>query len=408
MVHSPPGFLKPIILVPNGDVIHARPKRSLVHRLMPSGRIAAISLVIILCFAIVAVIVESLVWSGLINQINFSYWAQANNDAGDFSNLNTLQNSKPVVVYNALMITGLVFTSVAWWDAAGALLIFNLFLLAYSIVQYYEVPTLSYDEVNIILDRYPQVTIRNTLTYEFVLVGILSLWTLLMLALGFPLYREFSWSFYKKLGADVDIKRMNLHHLVLTTLLKMDSFFLLAFVIQLLAPAIVSGNFAPWSRLIAAFPLVVAIVTIGAIGLNREQHSLMMGFIVGLGFVLGYVILEVTLMATRANKPNDPYAYCRIFVTFLGVINITLIFMSFGYGLRCYRNFDHGLKAARRRSALMTSGEVVTTSTKGLYNRSVGEKASGSNGRLERTAVANGETETSPSMATLPPRLMID
>ncbi|KAJ1990957.1 hypothetical protein H4R33_001538 [Dimargaris cristalligena] len=370
--------LKPIILIPDGNVVYAKPKRTFISRVLPSGKWAGIALIAIFASLLVALIAQCLVMTGQLDQIDFTYWAQKNNQTEHFNNWRLIQNSTPIIVYNAIFIASLVYLLVSWWDTlvhknifqAGSLIIFSILTIVFAVIQYYHLPTLTGWELNYIEDNYTELSVKNTKAFEYVLLAFLAAGTLVIMALGVFLYREFAWSFYKKLGADVQIRRLNVNFLIMVTLFKLDAFFFEVFAIQVLTLWVADGPYYPWIRALLAFFFEMVILTAGYLGLIREQRPLMLIFLGGLVLGLGYILFELALVARGMSRDDPVYTYSSGYILFYVCVNVILIVLSFGYGLRCYHDFGQGLLEARSRASMIgdpNESQIITV--RGSRNR---------------------------------------
>ncbi|KAJ1928250.1 hypothetical protein IWQ60_002230 [Tieghemiomyces parasiticus] len=263
-----------------------------------------------------------------------------------------MMKSRPVLIYHAIFAASVVFDVAAWWDAllhsnlflAGSMILFNGMLILYSVIQYFQhrsLMTLSDDTHDFTMTSSP---------LEFGLIATVSTVTVALIAVAYPLYRLFAWSFYEKLGADLQLRRMNLQHGFLLTLLKLDLFFFISYAVQLATLVLTVRDVGNILRISITLPGSLIVLGLGFYGLLYEKRGAMYGFLVGLVLGLAYILFELIYMAAHHSTVDDPYANSRYFLYFFTVILIVLIILSLTWGILCLRNVGRGLLQARREA----------------------------------------------------------
>src|SRR6266498_691923 len=127
-----------------------------------------------------------------------------------------------------------------------ALIIFNLLSLAYAGIQLYQHVILEnkgtddaeFKPKNI--KKFP--TVKSTKEYfqgrmrplEYVIIGIVTGFSLYLVALVHKLMKQFGWENYKTYSADVETRNAFLSLSILQTLIKLDVFFIGSYAIQLI------------------------------------------------------------------------------------------------------------------------------------------------------------------------------
>jgi magnesium-transporting ATPase (P-type) len=145
---------------------------------------------------------------------------------------------------------------------------FNVFLLGYSIIQLMQ--HLETWSTIMALDPNAQFIPANVDNryLQMSVVCVLGLCSLAFVALTWELYREFGWTVFKKLGANMVVRRMYKNHLTLLTLLKLDGFFFISYSAQMSTLAIwkQSASYyisSTWLHVALGIPLSLVTLLIG-------------------------------------------------------------------------------------------------------------------------------------------------
>ena len=126
-------------------------------------------------------------------------------------------NAKALIVYQALFICGQAFQLYLCIDAIVSLSViqlmataaFNYALFGYSIMQFNQASNiLSASDLATLRVAVPGIVPHPTITFEYVIIGLMALSMIVWTVLGFKLYRIFGWNLYKEMGADVSVMRM--------------------------------------------------------------------------------------------------------------------------------------------------------------------------------------------------------
>lgn len=97
---------------------------------------------------------------------------------------------------------------------------------------------------------------------------ILAVGTVLLAACAWKLYDEFAWTIYKRISADLRMKRRYLQYQIYITVLKFDFFFFLGFTVQFVV--IVTQRRAEFALTIAAIPVTIIILLAAALFVRKE------------------------------------------------------------------------------------------------------------------------------------------
>ncbi|GJN88511.1 hypothetical protein Rhopal_001477-T1 [Rhodotorula paludigena] len=263
-------------------------------------------------------------------------------DAADF--IATDPALESVATYVGLFILAVVFEVLVTLDACQQKNIMVLFTLCL-----FQVAMLVY---SCLLPRQLRNAISGSnadtprvqdLTHSFAVVipCIVGASTVAMSAMLWPLYHEFGWRTFKRIGADLAIRRAYLRYQIFLCLLRFDAFFVVGFSIQFLI--LVSGT--PTVELvltIVALPVAIIALLLFAVIVRIESRP---------GVYAAWV-LQAAGMAYFAYKlariygadSGDRYRSTRATLTVFSIICIALLIATFILMGMCLLNFGKGLR----------------------------------------------------------------
>ncbi|CAG8451562.1 6651_t:CDS:2 [Acaulospora morrowiae] len=266
--------------------------------------------------------------------------------------------SEADLIYHAIFILSLGFQIVIAADALWhrnvvqllSLVVFNLLSLIYASIQLYqhkilEDRGLSSDIFNPSND-FP--THEYTMNYyesrmrplEYVIIGMVSGFSLFLGLLSINLTREFGWENYKTYSADMDIRKAYVSLSVLQTLIKLDIFFIGSYAIQLIPSQKIGYNMSI-VEIVLIFFCGTMILLISWFSIVHEMKYLLLCVINMLCISLIYLIYE--LVRINIVKDPDPYEFTRRFLTFFLSTTWCLIFFTVVYSIICFRNMMKGI-----------------------------------------------------------------
>ncbi|KAI9474523.1 hypothetical protein LPJ78_001164 [Coemansia sp. RSA 989] len=252
------------------------------------------------------------------------------------------------IVYDVIFIVAQLFLLMLCWEAVAhkntiqiiAATLFNIMCLVYSLIQYttfYIHPSASAG----IFQKDNDMRILQATT-----MAVYSLCSVAFAVLTWELYQMFGWKTFKKLGANLALRRAYKWHQILLTLLKLDIFFFISYSVQLATLVLRVSDPETWVQIGVVIPGSVVFLVMAFWALRVENRRMMIVVIVCLGCSPAYFIYKLVRMNVGIDKNNDPYLDTRKYLTFFIVVTFALILITVYVSVRCYRNFGIGLKEA--------------------------------------------------------------
>ncbi|KAJ2080034.1 hypothetical protein H4R24_003368 [Coemansia sp. RSA 988] len=256
--------------------------------------------------------------------------------------------------------------------------LFNVMCLVYSLIQYttfYIRPSTSAGIFQ--KDNDMRILLITTMV-------VYSLCSVAFAMLSWELYQMFGWQTYKKLGANLALRRAYKWHQILLTLLKLDIFFFISYSVQLATLVLRVSDPETWVQIGVVIPGSVVFLVLSFWALKVEKRRVMIVVIVCLGCSPAYFIYKLVRMNVGIDKNDDPYLDTRKYLTFFIVVTLTLILVTVYVSIQCYRNFGIGLKEA---IADYDSRKAQLKANKALEHSSDPDHVPTSNNRFEYTDV---------------------
>ncbi|KAJ1964918.1 hypothetical protein GGI12_001115 [Dipsacomyces acuminosporus] len=232
----------------------------------------------------------------------------------------------------------------------------NLFAMSLAIFQYVQVRAW--------LESRPFVTlVRESIDYEtglsilrdirpemYASIGVLASMTLVFVGFAYILYNTFGWEIFKKVGADMKIRRMYIGYRLLVLLLKIDFFVFLGFAVSYII-LILKSTDPEFAITVALVPVTLLVLVLAFWGLRRESHLTMWTFIFLLCGSTAYFVYKCARMYDP--KQEDKYAKQRPMMTYYTIISLVVMSATLYQSVVCLANFGYGL----RERIEMTAGK---------------------------------------------------
>ncbi|KAJ5355086.1 uncharacterized protein N7496_012298 [Penicillium cataractarum] len=209
----------------------------------------------------------------------------------------------------------------------------NVGLTAYGVLQMQEIePTLRSMMANALIDT------RLLHLYRMVLIlvpTILAVGTLCLTFLTWKLRAEFSWSFYKNISADLQMKRRYLTYQVYIALLKFDLFFVFGTQLQFLL-IVVRFESIDFIVNAALVPIAIANLVLSAYYCKREKRKSFISMMFLMLITMAFLVLAIVRVHTN-------YTSAGLSITLFASFSLLLLNATLINSLLCFLNFDQGL-----------------------------------------------------------------
>ncbi|KAG0297802.1 hypothetical protein BGZ96_004731 [Linnemannia gamsii] len=253
-----------------------------------------------------------------------------------------------------------------------AIVAFNAAMVAYAGVQVKQASDIlvrtegSNTVANIILNAFaldPSATpYHASKPYEIAVIALMTIFASAFAFIAYKLYKEFGWSIYKKIGADLAMRDMYKIYQIFIMILKFDIFFQLGFSAQFLSIIVLSytgfdtktglpKELTPAEKSEFKNILIIHLVlSVGACivlpilawrGLKRECKYSMAAFICGGIGTLVYNIIKLNQVFVYPVR----FAGANKFLTFFLILNLLLGVVTLYLAWQCTKNFNNGLNA---------------------------------------------------------------
>ncbi|QRV72556.1 hypothetical protein RhiJN_00570 [Ceratobasidium sp. AG-Ba] len=158
------------------------------------------------------------------------------------------------------------------------------------------------------------------------------------------LYHEFGWAVFHAIGADPRMKEMYQWYQIMICLLKFDFFCFVALTMQLLI-VVLNKNSAEFGLTVAAIPIVLILLIGCGIAVKQEIKWLMTASLIMMLGAQAYFLYKFSRLFIGTTRAQ--YVSTRSTLATVSIIAFLMVFASFAVGLRCFADFDKGLKKSK-------------------------------------------------------------
>ncbi|KIX07302.1 uncharacterized protein Z518_01955 [Rhinocladiella mackenziei CBS 650.93] len=290
-------------------------------------------------------------------------------------------SSRTIPTFLTLYIFGFIYQLILVWDALRmkntiqviGLVLYNIGLLIYGSVQMEQIRDAVFQLAED--DFIHREVWGDTKPFLIAIPCILAFGTVLMAGCAWKLYDEFAWTIYKRISADLRMKRRYLQYQVYIALLKFDFFFFLGFTVQFVV--IVTQRQVEFALTIAAIPVTILILLAAAWFVRKESLWGTIGVIILYFGGLAYFIFKMVRMYSPSHE--GPYLPARKELTTFAILTIILILLTIANACLCANNYNKGLKPYVNKSSSNEDDEKPMASAYAPYAT---EMKPGVNGKL--------------------------
>ncbi|KAJ5516964.1 hypothetical protein N7527_008524 [Penicillium freii] len=247
------------------------------------------------------------------------------------------------------------------------LCICNQGLFAFGILQLREIK----DTIATLADQNLSDHLQDLYKIELILVPVfLGIGSLCMTFFTWKLRGEFSWSIYKNISADLQMKRRYFVYQVYIALLKFDFFFVFGSQLQILLVVFQTQDF-DFIINASVIPITIMTLVLSAQFCKREKTKsliLMMFFML---LILGFLVL----ILVRIHSPGEStdFSSFRVSLTLFAAVSALLMVLTVINSVMCIMNFNKGLKnhvfsPKKRNTSVSLELQPQETPTRFLLN----------------------------------------
>ncbi|KAJ2746863.1 hypothetical protein GGI20_001016 [Coemansia sp. BCRC 34301] len=214
--------------------------------------------------------------------------------------------------------------------------VFNLFVMSLAIFRFFQVRT--WIEANIYVGYKVYPMVKDVMLAS---IGVMASVTVVYGVLAYFLYIAFGWEIYKRVGADLKIRRMYVNYRTLVFLLKIDFFVFLGFAVSYIILVLKSSD-PEFGITVAFVPVTMSVLFLAFWGLRRESEVTMWTFIFLLCGSTAYFVYKCARMYDP--KQEAKFLTQRPMMTYYTIVSLAVISGTLHQAVSCLANFGYGLK----------------------------------------------------------------
>ncbi|KAJ1901320.1 hypothetical protein LPJ66_000874 [Kickxella alabastrina] len=255
---------------------------------------------------------------------------------------NTWSSDKGVAIYFLLLVIAAIFGvfllvgGVMNGDTIQIIgyCAFSLFGMSLAIFRYYQVRSW------LLSDFYDNV-FQDIQGPMLASIGVMAGMTVFFGVMAYFLYNTFGWEIYKRVGADMKIRRMYINYRLFVLLLKIDFFVFVGFAVSYIILILKSSD-PEFAITIALVPVTLLVLLLAFWSLRRESVMTMWVFIVLLCASTAYFVYKCARMYDP--KQEAKFAKQRPMMTYYTIVSLVVISATLHQAVTCLANFGYGLK----------------------------------------------------------------
>lgn len=247
------------------------------------------------------------------------------------------------------------------------LCICNQGLFAFGILQMREIK----DTIATLADQDLSDRLQDLYRIELILVPVfLGTGTLCMSFFTWKLRGEFSWSIYKNISADLQMKRRYFIYQVYIALLKFDFFFVFGSQLQILLVVFQTRDF-DFIINASVIPVTIMTLVLSAQFCKREKTKSLILMIFFMLLIIGFLVLILIRIYSRAESTD--FSSFRVSLTLFAAVSALLMVLTVVNSVLCIMNFNKGLKnhvfsPKKRKASVSLELQPQETPTRFLLN----------------------------------------
>ncbi|KAI9500387.1 hypothetical protein BX070DRAFT_195860 [Coemansia spiralis] len=212
----------------------------------------------------------------------------------------------------------------------------NLFMMSLAIFRYFQMRSWLLDSVVYAEDILAMVRPQMLAT-----IGVMAGMTVVFVGLAYFVYHAFGWEIYKRVGADMKIRRMYINYRMLVLLLKIDFFMFVGFAVSYII-LILKSTDPEFGITVAFVPVTLLVLFLAFWALRRESAATMWVFVFLLCGSTAYFVFKCARMYDP--KQRDKFASQIPMMTYYTIISLVVIAATLYQAIVCLANFGYGLK----------------------------------------------------------------
>ncbi|KAJ1725859.1 hypothetical protein LPJ61_005609, partial [Coemansia biformis] len=170
--------------------------------------------------------------------------------------------------------------------------VFNLFVMSLAIFRYFQVQTWLMSDAVVVVGDVVLGMIKAEMIASIVVTGGV---TVAFGVLTYFMYHSFGWEIYKRVGADMNVRKMFINYRLLVVLLKLNFFMFVGFAVSYIILILKSSD-PEFAITVALVPVTLAVLYLAFWGLRRESVWLMWTVVVLLCASTAYFVFKVARM----------------------------------------------------------------------------------------------------------------
>ncbi|KAJ1727347.1 hypothetical protein GGI11_001669 [Coemansia sp. RSA 2049] len=212
----------------------------------------------------------------------------------------------------------------------------NLFVVSLTIFRFFQVRTWLSDKVIVGGEVFDMIRPQMIAS-----MGVTAGMTVVFGLLTYFVYHAFGWEIYKRVGADMKIRRMYIDYRLLVLFLKIDFFMFCGFAVSYII-LILKSTDPEFAITVAFVPFTLLVLSLAFWALRRESPAGMWVFVFLLCASTAYFVFKCARMYDP--KQRVKYASQIPMMTYYTIVSLVFMAATLHQSIMCLANFGYGLK----------------------------------------------------------------